>query len=96
MRKIKIIIDKKTVEKEVKSNETLLETLLKLNVISNDEGFCGEGRCGRCIVLVDGLELCSCLLLTFEVEGKEISLLTWKGGGLNRERGHKEGNDVLC
>ncbi len=60
------------VEVDVESSETLLDTLrLRLGVKSVKRG-CERGECGACSVLLDGRPVVSCLLLTVQVEGREI------------------------
>ncbi|MEE3288368.1 MAG: 2Fe-2S iron-sulfur cluster-binding protein [Pseudomonadota bacterium] len=36
---------------------------------------CGEGDCGACTVLVEGQPMCSCLLLTGVLDGREITTI---------------------
>ena len=55
----------------------LLETLRDdLGLVGAKEG-CGVGICGACTVLVDGVPMSACLLLTSQVEGRR--LLTIEG-----------------
>ena len=52
--------------------ETLLDCLREhLGMTGSKEG-CGTGDCGACSVLVDGVLVCSCLVLGAEAEGKKI------------------------
>ena len=52
-----------------------------LDVLRNDLGLtgtkegCGEGNCGTCTVLIDGMAVNSCLVFIPEVEGKEITTI---------------------
>jgi len=72
---VRLKINKETIETEVKYSETLLETLFRLGIICHSWHWCGVGECGRCAVVIDGRETCSCLVLTLEVEGKDILLI---------------------
>ena len=52
--------------------ESLLDCLRdKLALTGSKEG-CGTGDCGACSVTVDGVLVCSCLVLGVEAEGKKI------------------------
>lgn len=52
--------------------ESLLDCLRDhLGLTGSKEG-CGTGDCGACSVLVDGVLVCSCLVLGAEAQGKKI------------------------
>ena len=54
------------------AEETLLDVLRdRLGMTGSKEG-CGTGDCGACSVTLDGVVVCSCLVLGAEAEGKEI------------------------
>ena len=56
-------------------NRTLLEILREdLNLTGTKEG-CGEGICGACTVLLDGLPARSCLLPISEAVGRKITTI---------------------
>jgi aerobic carbon-monoxide dehydrogenase small subunit len=52
-------------------NATLLETLRELGYVDVKCG-CEKGDCGACAVLLDGVAVNSCLVLTFQADGCEI------------------------
>lgn len=53
--------------------DTLLEVLRdRLQLTGTKEG-CGNGNCGSCTVLADGLAVCACLMLAGEVQGVEVT-----------------------
>ena len=56
----------------ISPNRTLLEVLREELELTGTKESCGEGVCGSCTVLCDGLPLRSCLTLAAEVEGAEI------------------------
>jgi len=56
-------------------SERLLDTLRqRLGLTGTKEG-CGEGECGSCTILFDGLPANSCLIPTFQCRGHEIETI---------------------
>jgi carbon-monoxide dehydrogenase small subunit len=53
----------------------LLEVLREELSLTGTKESCGQGACGSCTVLLDGLPVRSCLLLAVEAEGREITTI---------------------
>jgi aerobic-type carbon monoxide dehydrogenase small subunit (CoxS/CutS family) len=56
-----------------KADESLLETLRNDLGFTSTRGTCGIGVCGTCTVLVDGSTASSCIMLTAQASGREIT-----------------------
>jgi aerobic-type carbon monoxide dehydrogenase small subunit (CoxS/CutS family) len=71
-KKISFVLNGSQTDVAADSNETLLDLLRgSLHLTGTKEG-CGEGECGACTVLVDGLAINACLYPAFEAAGKNI------------------------
>jgi len=69
---VKFKLNGKPVEMDVPPNETLIDTLrLRLKVKSVKRG-CERGDCGACTILLDGRPVTSCLVLTPQIQGREV------------------------
>ncbi|RLB38240.1 MAG: (2Fe-2S)-binding protein [Deltaproteobacteria bacterium] len=57
---------------EVKPNSTLVDVLRDQLGLRGTKKGCGEGKCGSCTVLLDGLPVSSCILLAVQADGREV------------------------
>jgi len=57
---------------DAKGNERLLDSLRRLGMKSVKEG-CSVGDCGSCNVIVDGRLVNSCMMLTIQARGSEVT-----------------------
>jgi carbon-monoxide dehydrogenase small subunit len=72
MIQINITINGQEFELQVEPTLTLLDVLRELGAYSVKKG-CGEGECGSCGVLIDGIYCKSCLILAGQANGREIT-----------------------
>ena len=70
---ISLTVNQEEYDLYVPSNRTLLEVLREDLELTGTKESCGEGACGSCTVLCDGLPIRSCLTLAVEVQGAEIT-----------------------
>lgn len=70
-----------TVEFLAESRDTLLDALRdQLGLTGTKEG-CGTGDCGACSVLLDGVLVCSCLVLAAEAQDKQVETVEGLANG---------------
>ncbi|MBF7084450.1 (2Fe-2S)-binding protein [Desulfallas sp. Bu1-1] len=73
--KIKFLLNGTEQAMEVEPNSTLLRTLRDGLGLTGTKCGCDNGECGACTVLIDGKAVLSCLTLTVEVDGKEVTTI---------------------
>lgn len=64
---------------EVPPSHTLAQTLRERLGLTGTKISCDHGACGCCTVLMDGKAVLSCMLLTVECAGKEITTIEGLG-----------------
>lgn len=72
---VKLTVNNELFEVAINLNRTLLEVLREELSLTGTKESCGQGACGSCTVLLDGLPVRSCLLLAVEAEGREITTI---------------------
>ena len=72
---IKLTINEELHELVINVNRTLLEVLREDLLLTGSKESCGQGACGSCTILLDGLPVRSCLLLAVEAEGRVITTI---------------------
>ena len=93
--KVALRINNEMTALQVKPYETLLETLRERLALTGAKESCSMGSCGACTVEVNGMPLRSCLVLTAELDGADITTIEGlaQGGKLHplQESFMKEG-----
>ncbi|HUW96676.1 MAG TPA: (2Fe-2S)-binding protein [Anaerolineae bacterium] len=72
---LSLILNGKEVSVEVEPRDLLVHVLRdKLGLIGTKVS-CGEGECGSCTVLVDGLTVTSCIYPALKAQGREVTTI---------------------
>ncbi len=75
MPQIRFVLNGKPVELEIDPGERLAYTLRERPGLIGTKIGCGEGECGACTVLVDGVSVVSCIYPTTKVQGRTVTTI---------------------
>ena len=70
-----LTVNDQAYEVEAPVGRTLAETLREDLGLTGTKVACGEGHCGACTVLIDGVPMLSCIRLVHTVEGREVTTI---------------------
>ena len=70
--KVELTVNGEPLEAEVWAGESLLTTLRDRLDLPGSKNACEQGECGSCSVLLDGVLVCSCLVLAAQADGHEV------------------------
>src|SRR6185436_18264320 len=72
-RLVRMRVNGEEVEVAAPPHWTLLEVLrYRLDLIGTKQG-CDKGDCGACAVQLDGRNVCSCITLAMQADGREVT-----------------------
>lgn len=69
---ITTIVNGRQISKTIDVSMTLLHFLRNELFLTGTKEGCSEGECGSCTVLLNGRPVNSCIVLAYEIDGKEI------------------------
>ncbi|HEY5749486.1 MAG TPA: (2Fe-2S)-binding protein [Chryseolinea sp.] len=75
-----LVINKKKYSVNVTPEDTLLNVLRNDLDLTGTKYGCGEGSCGACTVLINGVAIRSCITKATSVEGKDITTIEGLAG----------------
>ena len=72
---LELVVNGGRYEVEAPIGQTLAETLRGPLGLTGTKIACGEGHCGACTVLLDGIPTLSCITLAHTVAGREVTTI---------------------
>jgi carbon-monoxide dehydrogenase small subunit len=80
MQELEFNLNGRDVRVAVRPDETLLEVLRERLRLTGTKSGCGEGECGACTVLVEGLPVASCLYPILRCQGLAVETVEGLAG----------------
>jgi len=77
--RIELTVNGERREAEVWPGESLLFALRERLGLPGSKNACEQGECGSCSVLLDGMLVCSCLMLAAQADGHEVTTVEGLG-----------------
>jgi aerobic carbon-monoxide dehydrogenase small subunit len=71
--RVSMIVNGESYETDVWPGESLLFCLRERLSLPGSKNACEQGECGSCSVLLDGILVCSCLVLAAQADGHEVA-----------------------
>jgi len=81
MMKVSFALNGKNVNVDAPPMKRLLDVLRDDACMTGTKEGCGEGECGACTVIMDGLLVLSCMVPICQVQGKTITTIEGLGTG---------------
>jgi aerobic carbon-monoxide dehydrogenase small subunit len=78
--RIEVTVNGDRREADVWPGESLLFALRERLGLPGSKNACEQGECGSCSVLLDGTLVCSCLVLSAQVDGHDVVTVEGLGG----------------
>jgi carbon-monoxide dehydrogenase small subunit len=78
--RVELRVNGAPVEAEVWEGESLLFALRERLGLPGAKNACEQGECGSCSVLLDGILVCSCLVLAAQADGHDVTTVEGLGG----------------
>jgi len=75
LEKLVFSVNGKPTELEVEASETLLDVLRRRLHLKGVKNGCGEGECGACTVLLDGVPIHSCIVPALKASGRTVTTI---------------------
>lgn len=70
--RLECTVNGKKVALDVSTDELLLDVLREKLGLTGTKRGCGEGECGACTIIIDGVTVNSCIYPALKAQGKEI------------------------
>jgi carbon-monoxide dehydrogenase small subunit len=78
--RVEVTVNGKRCEADCWEGESLLYALREQLGFPGSKNACEQGECGSCSVLLDGVLVCSCLVLAAQADGHEVTTVEGLAG----------------